>query len=131
MNEISHFAQRKNEIFTSVSYHVYSLFSPYLQENKASEESSPQEAAAGAHSFQGLVQVLPKQITRNMADNLSVPIAFVCLLHLANEKVCCRFSNCSPCSKNSRTPTQRRISAVNLWNCSVASVATIINLAIF
>lgn len=38
------------------------------------------------HSFKMVVKELPKKISKTMANNLSVPIAFVCLLHLANEK---------------------------------------------
>lgn len=36
-------------------------------------------------TFADLYKVLPNQISHNMAENLSVPIAFACLLHLANE----------------------------------------------
>jgi len=36
-------------------------------------------------TFSDLYKVLPNQISHNMAENLSVPIAFACLLHLANE----------------------------------------------
>jgi len=36
--------------------------------------------------FQEMVNKLPDNISKGMAKNLSVPIAFVCLLHLANEK---------------------------------------------
>lgn len=41
-------------------------------------------------TFQTLLTKLPTKVSSNTAKNLSVPIAFVCLLHLANEKV-------SPC----------------------------------
>ena len=37
--------------------------------------------------FQSLLDALPSQVSASTARNLSVPIAFVCLLHLANEKV--------------------------------------------
>ncbi|KAJ8317223.1 hypothetical protein KUTeg_005127 [Tegillarca granosa] len=40
----------------------------------------------GTCTFQSLLNELPKKVSNNMANNLSVPIAFVCLLHLANEK---------------------------------------------
>ena len=43
---------------------------------------------SGAHSFHEMVKHLPDRLSKQMAENLSVPIAFVCLLHLANEKVC-------------------------------------------
>ena len=39
-------------------------------------------------SFASLLSELPKRVSGQTAENLSVPIAFVCLLHLANEKVC-------------------------------------------
>ena len=38
-------------------------------------------------SFKDLYQKVPPLIPKQMAKNLSVPIAFVCILHLANEKV--------------------------------------------
>lgn len=41
----------------------------------------------GTLSFQELLNDLPQNVSTHMAKNLSVPIAFVCLLHLANEKV--------------------------------------------
>ena len=41
----------------------------------------------GTHSFQEVLNKLPKRLTKQTARNCSVPIAFVCLLHLANEKV--------------------------------------------
>ena len=37
--------------------------------------------------FQCLLENLPSKVSSVTAKNLSVPIAFVCLLHLANEKV--------------------------------------------
>lgn len=37
-------------------------------------------------SFTSLLSELPNRVSAQMADNLSVPITFVCLLHLANEK---------------------------------------------
>lgn len=40
----------------------------------------------GTLSFQELLNDLPQNVSTHMAKNLSVPIAFVCLLHLANEK---------------------------------------------
>ena len=44
-------------------------------------------SVAGTHSFQALLDELPRRISKTLTKNLSVPIAFVCLLHLANEKV--------------------------------------------
>ena len=34
-----------------------------------------------------MYSTLPDKLSKTMAKNLSVPIAFVCLLHLCNEKV--------------------------------------------
>ncbi|KAK3698761.1 hypothetical protein QZH41_014526 [Actinostola sp. cb2023] len=39
-----------------------------------------------AKSFKNVYEKLPGLISKHMAKNLSVPIAFVCILHLANEK---------------------------------------------
>ena len=40
-------------------------------------------------NFTDLYHTIPSKISKQMAKNLSIPIAFVCLLHLANEKVFC------------------------------------------
>ncbi|XP_076436005.1 LOW QUALITY PROTEIN: condensin complex subunit 2-like [Babylonia areolata] len=45
-----------------------------------------EDKMCGEWSFQTLLESLPSQVSAGMAKNLSVPIAFVCLLHLANEK---------------------------------------------
>ncbi|XP_065071415.1 condensin complex subunit 2-like [Rhopilema esculentum] len=37
-------------------------------------------------SFKEVYSVLPEKLSQNASKNLSVPIAFVCLLYLANEK---------------------------------------------
>ena len=42
----------------------------------------------GRLSFSSMCSDLPSKLTAEMKRNISVPIAFVCLLHLANEKVC-------------------------------------------
>ncbi|XP_078312150.1 condensin complex subunit 2-like [Crassostrea virginica] len=47
---------------------------------------SPGTDMNGSLSFQDLLNDLPQNVSTHMAKNLSVPIAFVCLLHLANEK---------------------------------------------
>ncbi|KAK2572341.1 Condensin complex subunit 2 [Acropora cervicornis] len=39
-----------------------------------------------SQSFKGLYSQLPGKLSKNMSKNLSVSIAFVCILHLANEK---------------------------------------------
>ena len=54
---------------------------------ETTEDVSGDTSVAGKHSFVHMVTELPEKISQNMCNNLSVPIAFVCLLHLANEKV--------------------------------------------
>lgn len=64
-----------------------------MQDKSEEEEPRPQKddqqssTVAGLHSFQTMINELPERISKTMSKNLSVPIAFVCLLHLANEKV--------------------------------------------
>ncbi|KAK7474320.1 hypothetical protein BaRGS_00034455 [Batillaria attramentaria] len=53
---------------------------------KASETAAGEKEMTGKWGFQDLLQALPSHVSSNTARNLSVPIAFVCLLHLANEK---------------------------------------------
>ncbi|XP_071793554.1 condensin complex subunit 2-like [Asterias amurensis] len=43
-------------------------------------------SVAGLQSFKDLYEQIPAKLSRTMSKNLSIPIAFVCLLHLANEK---------------------------------------------
>lgn len=50
------------------------------------EEKEPTEVE-GSFSFKSMYDALPSKVSSNMAKNLSGPIAFVCLLYLANEKV--------------------------------------------
>ena len=49
---------------------------------------------SGSQSFKEAYESLPSKLSRNASKNLSVPIAFVCMLYLANEKVgfSCHFS---------------------------------------
>lgn len=47
----------------------------------------------GQCSFQELLTMLPEKVSEHMAENLSTPIAFACLLHLANEKVRLHYLN--------------------------------------
>eukprot|EP00117_Sycon_ciliatum_P015885 scpid28676/ scgid15559/ Condensin complex subunit 2; Barren homolog; Chromosome assembly protein xCAP-H; Chromosome-associated protein H; Non-SMC condensin I complex subunit H len=51
-----------------------------------SKDTESKDECAGTQSFSSLYGTLPHKISANMTKNLSVPIAFVCLLHLANEK---------------------------------------------
>ncbi|CAH1783707.1 unnamed protein product [Owenia fusiformis] len=57
------------------------------EKNEAEEETieKPNDVS-GSHSFQTLLDTLPDTVSKNMSKNLSIPIVFVCLLHLANEK---------------------------------------------
>ncbi len=63
------------------------------EEDKEKDDTAPEEIVAGSHSFQNMMEGLPEKLSTNMAKNLSVPIAFVCLLHLANEKVCYKINS--------------------------------------
>ncbi|PIK51360.1 putative condensin complex subunit 2, partial [Apostichopus japonicus] len=60
------------------------------EENKENQEMIPndakKEAVVGTQSFTNLYDMLPEKLSSTMSKNLSIPIAFVCLLHLANEK---------------------------------------------
>ncbi|XP_070539700.1 condensin complex subunit 2-like [Ptychodera flava] len=56
------------------------------KENIQSEESPEKSTVAGTQSFKQMYGALPAKISTNMAKNLSIPMCFVCLLHLANEK---------------------------------------------
>ena len=59
--------------------------------NNSAEPSTSTDNSAkdmeGTLMFQELLKDLPGKVSGQTAKNLSVPIAFVCLLHLANEKV--------------------------------------------
>lgn len=70
------------------------MVSCLFQENIPSESEGVTEkpglednAWSDPKSFKNIYSNLPEKISKNMAKNLSVPIAFVCVLHLANEKV--------------------------------------------
>ena len=55
-------------------------------------EAVVKETVTKPCNFTELYHTIPNKISKHMAKNLSVPIAFVCLLHLANEKVWIRLS---------------------------------------
>ena len=59
-----------------------------LQEKPSTSKG---DKATGVHHFSRMYEDLPSCLSKNMAENLSVPLAFVSLLHLANEKVCLLF----------------------------------------
>lgn len=51
------------------------------------QNASPEDPEMkGTCTFQDLLTVIPDKVSSQTAKNLSVPIAFACLLHLANEK---------------------------------------------
>ncbi|XP_021369102.1 condensin complex subunit 2-like isoform X2 [Mizuhopecten yessoensis] len=56
---------------------------PEVDENT---NSSTDLEMKGTCTFQELLDILPDKVSSQTAKNLSVPIAFACLLHLANEK---------------------------------------------
>lgn len=53
--------------------------------NEPGKEEAPAEVA-GEKLLSGLTQNLQRSLPPLMAQNLSIPLAFACLLHLANEK---------------------------------------------
>lgn len=61
---------------------------------KPQVEEEPKESGdvSGTYTFKSMYNALPSNVSTNMAKNLSTPIAFVCLLYLANEKVPVVFS---------------------------------------
>lgn len=59
------------------------------KENVAVDQQGKQtdsSTVTSPHSFKEIYAQLPGKLSKNMAKNLSVSIAFVCILHLANEK---------------------------------------------
>lgn len=62
----------------------------FLQENVPVDLQMNEKEESGVSqicSFKELYDKLPGKLSKNMSKNLSVSIAFVCVLHLANEKV--------------------------------------------
>ena len=57
-----------------------------MPENNATEDIV-KESVTKPCNFTELYHTIPSKMSKQMAKNLSIPIAFVCLLHLANEKV--------------------------------------------
>lgn len=53
------------------------------------EEKDGGGDVSGSYTFKSMYDALPNNVSSNMSKNLSTPIAFVCLLYLANEKVHC------------------------------------------
>ncbi|ESO96826.1 hypothetical protein LOTGIDRAFT_231660 [Lottia gigantea] len=65
---------------------MWKLLTKKEEEAPVQEEESENITMNTSWSFQSLLEQLPEKVSTNTAKNLSVPIAFVCLLHLANEK---------------------------------------------
>jgi condensin complex subunit 2 len=63
----------------------YRFFKENMPENVT--EDVFKDSVTKPCKFTELYHTMPSKISKQMAKNLSVPIAFVCLLHLANEKV--------------------------------------------
>ena len=51
------------------------------------EDKDGVKDVSGSFTFKTMFDALPNKVSTNMSKNLSSPIAFVCLLYLANEKV--------------------------------------------
>lgn len=60
---------------------------PNNEQNERTEDEVFKESISKPWKFIELYNAIPNKISEHMANNLSVPIAFVCLLHLVNEKV--------------------------------------------
>jgi len=60
----------------------------FFQEFSKAPEKTPSsnQKLTSETGFQEMLNELPKRVSKAVVKNLSVPIAFVCLLHLANEK---------------------------------------------
>ena len=60
--------------------------------HQANDASNEQESTAASNELDGsrlfteLYEELPHKMSQLLSENLSVPLAFTCLLHLANEK---------------------------------------------
>lgn len=65
---------------------ISSFFFPN-QDSMPMETPKKETNMTETRAFQHLLKDLPVKLSDQTARNLSVPIAFVCLLHLANEKV--------------------------------------------
>ena len=62
----------------------------YLQENISVDpqgKETEKNCVSSPHSFKEIYARLAGKLSKSLAKNLSVSIAFVCILHLANEKV--------------------------------------------
>ncbi|XP_022258757.1 condensin complex subunit 2-like [Limulus polyphemus] len=73
-----------------VMWHILTKDSVSDSHNKENienqEDVSTPDRMDGEMSFSHIYKTLPHQLSSLMTKNLSVPIAFVCLLHMVNEK---------------------------------------------
>ena len=88
-------------LYFSATYEMslFFLFNPKHQENIAVDQHGTGKGSGCVTypcSFKEIYTKLPEKLSKNMAKNLSVSIAFVCILHLANEKVITRHSTNHP-----------------------------------
>ena len=58
-----------------------------VQETSTDSAECQDTVASKVSNFSTLCSNIPSQLSNEMRRNISVPICFVCLLHLANEKV--------------------------------------------
>ncbi|XP_071494851.1 condensin complex subunit 2-like isoform X1 [Diadema antillarum] len=69
--------------------HMWNFLTTHHDEDdkeNISQEAEKSDGVAGSQSFCDMYSILPERLSKTMSKNLSVPIAFVCLLHLCNEK---------------------------------------------
>lgn len=57
-----------------------------IQNGNESEDGGDPESTEEQKMFTDMYSILPKLMPTTMTENLSIPLAFTCLLHLANEK---------------------------------------------
>ena len=89
------------------------LFNPKHQENIAVDQHGTGKGSGCVTypcSFKEIYTKLPEKLSKNMAKNLSVSIAFVCILHLANEKVTTRHS-----TNHTPSPQKKKINKPTYW----------------
>jgi Condensin complex subunit 2 len=66
---------------------VFCIVCRYIQKVAETPVTSSRRVSDSPLRFQQLLGDVTARVSSTMAKNLSVPIVFVCLLHLANEKV--------------------------------------------
>ncbi|XP_033756730.1 condensin complex subunit 2-like isoform X2 [Pecten maximus] len=79
----------KSTMWDIMTHEIVKPPEPEAAENtevNQNKNSSSDQEMTGTCTFQDLLTILPDKVSSQTAKNLSVPIAFACLLHLANEK---------------------------------------------